>query len=174
MGTGVPKSVLRWRGWRLVILAIAALFVWTLLFPHESSTSGPVSLDEAGDCPIPLPKSARNIQFYSRTQWNFFEVYVRFEAPPQDCLDHVDVVLAHWRKTFSESEYPDSSPGPLVTIERPPEQSTGKRYGDPEPRFGWYDPYNIEEGVTTQSYGGGNLSISVDTRRGVFYYSICD
>ncbi len=164
---GWIAHVLRSRRFRrLVPLAAVALIVWALFFPHESSTSGPVSLDQADGCPIPLPGSAREIQFFKRYQFNFFEEYVRFEAPPEDCLEHVDVVLHDWRKTFDDPIY---SANPLSTIEEIPVR---KRFSRPD--VDWYDTHNIREGMRAGGGGSGVPMIWVDTRRGVFYYRLTD
>ena len=151
----------------LAVLLIIAFLIWAIAFPHESSTSGPVSLDQAKECPIPLPGSARNIQFYKWHQWNLFVQFVRFEALPQDCLDHVDTVLDDWRKEF---DVPIYSAEPLTVIEHPPMRVHFAEQFD----VTWFDPHNIQEGMSAGGGGSGVPMIWVDTRRGVFYYRLTD
>ena len=83
----------------VIVVAFVGFCIWMLFFPHVDKTDGPVSLSEAGGCPIPLPPSARNVQYLSSFHCVEFADYVRFEAPVADCLSHVEVVLDHWRQS---------------------------------------------------------------------------
>lgn len=140
--------------------------VWALAFPHGRGTSGPVALDKAGGCPIPLPDTARRIQFFERSHWIEFVEFVRFEAPAEDCLAHVETVFAHWQEGL---DTPSAQPDPLRAIETPPNRvHFAEEYG-----VRWFDLQNIQEGVTAGG-GSGVPKIWVDTRRGVFYYMLTD
>ena len=165
----VDRSHKSW-GRRIIVLAallVVAYSVWAIGFPHRDYTSGPVTLAEAKDCPIPLPDSARNIQFYTWRQLNLFVEYVRFEAPPQDCLGHVQAVLEDWRNKFDDSTYPN--PAPLKDIEETPRETCAKQYD-----ITWFDVRNIRTGKAAGGGGSGIPMIWVDTERGVFYYRLTD
>ena len=150
----------------VVFVALAGV-VWGIFFPHETKTSGPVSLDRAQDCPIPLPPSARNIQFYKWYPFNFFIEFVRFEAPVEDCMGHVETVLAVWRKDF---DYLSDLPKPVSDLEEPPRlHAFAKERG-----VAWFDPHSIRKGVSASGGGSGVPMIWVDTERGVFYYMLTD
>jgi hypothetical protein len=152
----------------LAALSFVGFIVWSLFFPHIVRTSGPVSLDQAKDCPIPLPASARNIQYYRRIQFNFFIEFVKFEAPVQDCLGHVKTVQDDWRKTFDEHNfYPLGPSGP---IKEPPMRC----YLAEEQGVTWFDRETIQEGITVGSVGSCAPMIWIDTKRGIFYYLLTD
>ena len=150
-----------------VILAIPAILIWAIFFPHVTETSGPVSLDQAEDCPIPLPKEAKNIRFYARFQFNFFVEFVRFEAPADVCLEHIKPTLNAWGETFDylrDEAEPVRELNELPQLLRLPEE-----YG-----VTWFDPHTIRKGVTAGGGGSGIPMIWVDTERGVFYYMLTD
>ncbi|MDY7011409.1 MAG: hypothetical protein SVV80_11765 [Planctomycetota bacterium] len=150
-----------------VSLLFVAYLVWEIGFPHRDYTSGPVPLAEANGCPIPLPGSARNIQFYKWRQWNLFVEYVRFEASPQECLGHMQKVLEHWRSVFSAPDYPDHEPP--KDIEETPTEALGEQFD-----VTWFDVQNIRKGKIAGGGGSGVPMIWVDTERGVFYYRLTD
>jgi hypothetical protein len=149
------------------VLGLVGFAVWVFVFPHETKTDGPVALQQAKHCPIPLPQSARNIQFLKQSQWISYIEYVRFEAPPQDCLDHVKVVLDAWRKHADPSVYPD--PDPMEIIKTPPYRDLVAEQAG----VNWFDIDNIKRGVT-RSGGSGVPAIWIDTERGIFYYRLTD
>ena len=151
----------------LLILLFIGFCIWAIAFPHESSTSGPVSLDDATGCPIPLPDSARNIQYFTRFHWQAFSDFVKFEAPVKDCLDHVDVVIADWQE-----DYDGRSLGrPLSPIAEPiqPIHFVVDEHG-----LDWFDPHTIKEGESAGAGGSCRPRIWVDTQRGIFYYMMTD
>jgi len=43
---------------------------------------------------FPLPASAHNINYAMYADWQTYQRLVRFQAPVQDCIRHIDVVLA--------------------------------------------------------------------------------
>jgi hypothetical protein len=150
-----------------VVFILLASFVWTIFFPHETTTSQPVSLDQAEGCPIPLPPTARNIQFYKWWQFNFFREFVRFEAPVADCIKHIASVRVAWGNEF---DYLRNDFEPVHNLEKPPMPSCLAH----ERGVTWFDPQNIRKGLTAGGGGSGIPTIWVDTERGVFYYELSD
>lgn len=156
-----------WRRIKLAaMLAVPALLVWAIFFPHVTKTSGPVSLDQADDCPIPLPQGAKNIRFYKRFQFNFFVEFVRFEAPADVCLKHIRPALSAC-ETF---DYLRDEVEPVRDLEKPPH----RKFFAQEFGVTWFDPHTIRKGVTAGGGGSGIPTIWVDTERGVFYYEVSD
>ena len=150
-----------------VFLAVPVFFAWALFYPHVAKTSGPVSLEQAEDCPIPLPKGAKNIRFYSRMQFNFFVEFVRFEAPVTVCRQHIGPALSAWGETF---DYLRDEAEPVRELDEPPRpQRYPEEYG-----VTWFDPHTIRKGVTAGGGGSGIPMIWVDTERGIFYYMLTD
>jgi hypothetical protein len=117
---------------------------------------------------FPLPAGAKNISFAMWGLWQGYEFYLRFEAPPEMCIEHIPVVLAKWRK-----ENPSLSPGYEATV---PVQITAP----PSPcksnelDISWFDIGNIKKGLADGEGGSHRPRIWVDTDRGVFYYCITD
>src|SRR6266496_234439 len=57
-------------------------------------TAGPLARSAArAGCPISLPESATNIQYAVWSLWQASQTFVRFEAPPSDCLEHARTTL---------------------------------------------------------------------------------
>jgi len=160
------RPVARWVAF-VAGCVLCAGCVWAIFLPHETKTSQPVTLDHAGGCPIPLPPTAHSIQFYERSQFNFFSEFVRFEAPVDDCIEHVQSVRAAWGK---EVDYLRDRFGPLRSLAEPPPARTIAQ----ERGVTWFDPQNIREGLAAGGGGSGIPMIWVDTERGVFYYELSD
>lgn len=155
---------------RIVIAAILIPFViiiWKIFIPHTTQTSQPVSLDQTKDCPIPLPPTARNIQFYRWNMLNLFCEFMKFEAPVKDCIGHIESVQAAWGKVFDDPSYKFE---PVHSLEVPPmPQSLAQDRG-----IMWFDPQNIRKGITAGGGDSGVPMIWVDTEHGIFYYMLTD
>ena len=157
---------------KLSILAFVLFMVWAVFLPHKTETKGPQSLEDSSSCPIPLPLTARNIQYASWHQWNFFQEYVRFEAPVEDCRHHVPAVLAHWRKTFDDPmAYKDV--GPLVPFTDPSDNELGLPIASGVVDVPWFDVHKIANGEAAGG-GSGRPKIWIDLDRGIFYYRLLD
>ena len=157
-----------WRRIKLaIVLAVPALLVWAIFLPHVTKTSGPVSLDQADGCPIPLPQGAKNIRFYKLFQFNSFVEFVKFEAPADVCLEHIKPTLIAWGETF---DYLRDRVEPVRDLEKPPYRNIfAEEFG-----VTWFDPHTIRKGVIAGGGGSGIPTIWVDTERGVFYYQVSD
>lgn len=97
-----------------------------------------------------------------------YKTYVRFEAPPQDCVNHINTVKAYWEEEWDTSLGNFQPPGPIE------EPSYDRHfYSDPYSPA-WFEPNTIDEGVTAGGGGTGVPMVWVDTQRGIFYYEISD
>jgi hypothetical protein len=130
-----------------------------------------LALDQAQKvCPIPLPISATNIWIATYYHFQALGEYVRFEAPAEDCKEHVRSILTqhrerfeHLRGHFDEGEWREITP-----TNRPQIAIVGFRNG-----LSWFDVEHITNGVTM---GGGPCipQFWVDYDRGIFYYCLTD
>jgi len=153
----------------LILLAALGLFLYVNHLLHSPTvwqTSGPVTLQEAsGRCPIPLPATAKNIQYAAYSHWAAYEAFVRFEAPATDCLAHVDAII--------KMSPPYDHPIKLMPID--PSCLVLKMSDLPSAmKTSWFDLQRIKRG----QWGGGGGSywpqVWVDEDNGVFYYHITD
>ena len=162
------------KGWGLgakiglgVIGLLILLAIWGLFFARKSQTNGPVSLEKAKACPIPLPPTARNVQHATWTHFHLFEEYVRFEAPVDDCKAHVQVVFDEWRKTFSDPGHRE--PDPLTEMRSRPLPVKSAQLD-----LCWFDVHNIRNGLVGGGGGSGRPMIWIDLDQGIFYYRLTD
>ena len=125
------------------------LFTWSMCVPHTRQTDAPVSLAEANDCPIPLPSSARNIQYRAHRQWIELDERVRFEAPIADCIAHAGAVIKACQAKFG-SEYPVEQKA-LTKMQSPEGFMDSYRSSSPP----WFDVWNIVNGL--EAGGGGTF-----------------
>ena len=120
------------------------------------------------DCPIPLPDSARKVQFVVASGGlQALEILVRFEAPVDVCKSHVQTVFeANARKMG----FPLHAL-PLVPLDHTPSPEAGDMVGQAP----WFDIDKIEHGIKA---GNGTASFEpqfwIDADRGVFYCKITD
>lgn len=111
-------------------------------------------------CPIPLPGSASNVQ---HAVWSFgqvTQVWVRFEAPVADCLNHAQQMVQPYSEkdgwTVTTTTLADD-PGLLCVL-------------DPTAvDLSWFDLDEIAGGLVFRVDGGRAPVIWADTNRGGFY-----
>lgn len=116
------------------------------------------------DIDFPLPPSSRKILYGMYADWQAYTLLVRFEAPVEDCLKHIDTVVAWDNKIYKRtSSYPRvqvTHIDPVDTVWLHPAS--------------WFDPNKITRGV----YAGENSShkpeIWIDLDRGIFYFREID
>jgi len=168
-----PSSPTVQRGFRRILLCSSILLVAFLLLnqtpciPHLRQTHGPVPLEKAGSgCPIPLPASARNIQYRSFIFFQAYEDSVRSEAPVADCLAHADRVFKYWRERYRSDLYQE--PGPLQPIDQPPQ------HPHLSAEIPWFDVENIRNGMNAGCRHPMQPTVWIDLDRGVFYYLLTD
>src|SRR5690242_4030484 len=64
---------------------------------HGKRYDKPMTYEQAStekDVAFPLPPSAHNIYYGVYGEWQAYTMIARFDAPTQDCLKHIDTVLA--------------------------------------------------------------------------------
>jgi hypothetical protein len=142
----------------LLIVIFVTLLLITYFF-HELGKTGindhfttPTNVQQARKfgCPIPLPDSAKNIQFGTAGAFKSYEYLVRFEASPEEC-----------RAFIKEQAVYLNANGDMTPIREAPQPE--------EAMFGktpWFDIQNIKRGEMMTK---GN-EIWIDDDRGVFYY----
>jgi hypothetical protein len=107
---------------------------------------------------FPLPASSHNVRFYYHTEWLEYEFVVRFEAPTEDCIKQIPIVLAWDDKTYNRtSSYPVIN---VTNVERQTDINDIK----------WFDADKITNGVYTGENGSHTPQIWIDRDRGVFYF----
>ncbi len=132
----------------------------TSVRPHVLQTRSPVSVTVArGGCPIPLPDSAKNIQYAAWSRWVAHETYVRFEAPASDCLAHAKAVLQPYADELSDSVVSEDVSGP-----------PGGFHVSDELAIRWFDISRFTKGVVFRLSKPHGPVVWVDTNRECFYF----
>jgi len=124
----------------------------------------PQSREEAQDeCPIPLPETATNVQY---AVWSFGEVlqsWIRFEAPPADCLTHAESMVGSFRarEGYSVTTTPIAEDTGVLCVLDPTEVD-----------LSWFEDCQTATGSIFRVIGGRAPVIWVDTQGGVFYCEV--
>jgi len=116
------------------------------------------------DITFPLPESARNIYYGIYGEWQAYTMIVRFDAPVQDCIKHIDTVLA-----WDDKNYNRTSSYPLVTVTNVEPVDAG--FLTPT---SWFTPDKITRGIHVGESGGHVPQIWVDSDSGTFYFRETD
>jgi len=116
------------------------------------------------DIKFPLPPSAHNVYYGIYGEGQAYTMIVRFDAPAQDCLTHIDAVLSWDDKIYSRT-----SSYPRVTVTKVERVDAG--YLSPTP---WFTPDRIKHGVHVGENGGHVPQIWVDLDKGTFYFRETD
>lgn len=112
-------------------------------------------------CPIPLPDTARNIQYIMWSYGSSTQAFVRFDAPVSDCLTHAETLMAPHR------DQQDAS----VTATNVVEDAPPLCILDPtEVDLSWFDLASFSGGVVFGVADSRAPMVWVDTNRGRFYY----
>jgi hypothetical protein len=154
-------------GFLLALLAMG-VFVYALVFFDTVREDRSMTVDYARQigCPIPLPDSAHNVRFVSYNRWNKYEAYIRFEADPEVCRDHVKTVVEDNVQQHSFA----SKDTKLVPISAQPEVVPGSRLG----HLRWFKINEIVDGFMRKSATSYDPDIWIDDDRGIFYCRITD
>jgi len=154
----------------IVCGALDAAFI-SMMGPREVDRyATPLTVEQARqeDCPIPLPDSARKVQFVVASGGlQALEILVRFEAPVEVCKSHVQTVfeMNDLHKGFPRLDRL------LVPLDRTPPPEVGDMVG----KAPWFDIDKIAHGLKA---GNGSVSYEpqfwVDEDRGAFYCKITD
>jgi hypothetical protein len=134
---------------------------------HSKRYDKPLTYSQATkekDITFPFPESAHNIYYGIYGEWQAYTMIVRFDAPVQDCLKHIDTVLAWDDKTYGRT-----SSYPRVTVTNVERVDAG--FLTPT---SWFTPDKITHGVHVGKGGGHVPQIWVDSDRGTFYFRETD
>ena len=141
---------------------------WQSSKPTIEQTGAPLSRGDAEQkCPIPLPREAQNIYYAYYSDVTAHQCFVRFEAPYEIGVAHVDIVFRDHAKKMNWSF---TSPG-SVAIKEPPTLPL-----DPLPglRTDWFDIEKIRRGRTFGELKSWQPQIWIDADRNLFFYCLTD
>jgi hypothetical protein len=119
---------------------------------------------EENDITFPFPESAHDIYYGIYGEWQAYTMIVRFDAPVQDCIKHIDSVLAWDDRTYNRT-----SSYPRVTVTHVEPVNAG--FLTPT---SWFTPDKIKHGIHVGEGGGHVPQIWVDLDRGTFYFRETD
>ncbi len=116
------------------------------------------------DIDFPLPASSSDIYYGMYADWQAYTRIVRFTAPVEDCISHIDKVI-EWSDSISGRK----SSFPRIKVTHVDLQGAGWL----EPAA-WFKPETITNGL----YVGDNAShvpqMWIDLDKGIFYFSESD
>lgn len=116
------------------------------------------------DIDFPLPPSSSKIYYAMYGDWQAYTRIVRFEAPVDDCIRHIDTVIEWNDKMYKRtSSYPRTK---IFSVER-----QGAGWLEPAP---WFAPETITNGLYVGESASHRPQIWIDLHRGIFYFSECD
>jgi len=151
----------------LVVLGLALTGCHPGQPSHGKRYDKPMTYEEASkekDIAFPLPRSAHNIYYGIYGEWQAYTMIARFDAPTQDCLKHIDAVLAWDDKTYNRT-----SSYPRVTVTNVEPVDAG--FLTPT---SWFTPDKIAHGVHVGEGGSHVPQIWVDLDKGTFYFRETD
>ncbi len=133
--------------------------------PNQTHTDAPIyelplfatAAEARKHIQVPLPDAASNIRYASYHEWVAAEVYLRFEAPVDVCLNQAAELLP--KKSLSISA--NARANNLIPFPKSPQ------FKD----LSWYDLGEVKNVVSATE---GHISIFIDQDRGVFYYHYTD
>jgi hypothetical protein len=134
---------------------------------HGKRYDKPLTYTEASqkkDITFPLPTSAHNIYFGIYGEWQAYTMIVRFDAPVQDCIKHIDTVLA-----WDDKNYSRTSSYSRVTVTNVEPVDAG--FLTPT---AWFTPDKITHGIHVGEGGSHVPQIWVDSDKGTFYFRETD
>jgi hypothetical protein len=154
-----------------VAVGVSALFFYIMSPKVTDHFTSPLTVEEARrqGCPIPLPDSARHVQFVDAAGGLVaLEILVRFEAPVDVCQNQVQTVFEAWARQNQRSVHRM----PLIPLHETPKPEDHDMVG----RARWFDVDKIERGLkagdgTDSSY---ETQFWIDEDRGVFYCKMTD
>ncbi len=155
----------------IVCASLVALFFYMMSPGEVDHYKTPLTVEQARQlgCPIPLPDSARNIQFVVASGGLVaLEILVRFEAPVDVCKSHVQVAFDAWAKQTQRPLHPL----PLVPLDYTPPPEDKDMVG----KAPWFDVDKIERGLKAGNGTGTSYETQfwIDDDRGIFYCKITD
>ncbi|MCB1245523.1 MAG: hypothetical protein AB7I98_23135 [Verrucomicrobiales bacterium] len=116
------------------------------------------------DIDFPLPHSSSNIYYGMYGDWQAYTRIVRFQAPVDECVSHIDTVIAWNDKTYGRT-----SSYPRTKVSKVARQGAGWL----EPAV-WFAPETITNGLYVGEDGSHKPQIWIDLDRGIFYFTESD
>ena len=116
------------------------------------------------DIDFPLPPSSRNIYHGMYADWQAYTRLVRIEAPQEDCLKHIDAVIA-----WNDKKHQRTSSYPRIQVAYVAPVGAGRLE-----RASWFDPEKITRGIYTGDGSSHKPQIWIDLDRGIFYFQEMD
>lgn len=110
---------------------------------------------------FPFPPSSHGIHYAMYGDWQAYQRLVRFEAPVEDCIRHIDAVLA-----WDDKVYNRTSSYPRINVTNVESHGGDVEMG-PTP---WFDVNNLKHGIYAGKDSSHTPEIWVDTDRGIFYF----
>jgi hypothetical protein len=155
----------------VVCAGLVATFLYMMRDRVTDHFTTPLTAEQARhlDCPIPLPDSARNVQFVVASGGlQALEILARFEAPVDVCKSHVQVAFDAWAKQTQRPLHPL----PLVPLDYSPPPEDKDMVG----KAPWFDVDKIEHGLKAGNGTGTSYETQfwIDEDRGIFYCKITD
>ena len=135
---------------------------------HQQRFDVPLTYQQASseaEIDFPLPSSSHHINYAAYADWQVAGMFVRFEAPPGDCLSHVETVKAwfntkHDRRIIWKKDEINTSSPPIAALRE-------TRLGS----LAWFDVHRIRNGIHLHSPSNPNSpQIWIDLKSQVFYY----
>jgi len=112
------------------------------------------------DIDFPLPASSSNIYYGMYADWQAYTSIVRFKAPVEDCISHIDKVIA-----WNDSTYRRKSSFPRTKVTQVDRQGAG--WLDPAT---WFTPETITNGLYVGDSASHMPQIWIDLDKGIFYF----
>ncbi|MEO8614590.1 MAG: hypothetical protein ABI600_05565 [Luteolibacter sp.] len=127
----------------------------------------PLTYEEAvknPDVDFPLPATSSEIYYGMYADWQTYTRIVRFKAPVEDCISHIDSVIK-----WDERMYHRTSSYLRKKVSRVDHQGAGCL----EPAK-WFTPETITDGLYEGKDSSHTPQIWVDLDRGIFYFKVTD
>jgi hypothetical protein len=159
-----------------ILFALALLSIPLLLvlmtkggsMDYQQRFDAPLTYQQASsepDIQFPLPPYSRHINYAAYADWQVAGEFVRFEAPVEDCLRHVETVTAWLNRSYGrqmrwkQDEINDSSDPLEVHQETLLGQLT------------WFEVHRVRNGIHLKELSDSTPpQMWVDLDAGVFYF----
>lgn len=157
----------------LIVLVGGGLVLYLAFRPDITQSVQPETVEQARKhdvsmIGIPLPDSAKNVQYAFFSQWIALLELVRFEAPEEDCRAVAEAIVAKYNVECPDRKIPGLR---SINCVPEPDQPTVGRELLSAP---WFTPQTIRTGLVAGACGGRQPMVWIDTQRGVLYYRRAD
>jgi hypothetical protein len=122
---------------------------------------------------LPLPDSAKKVQYALYYEWIAVTELVRFEAPVEDCCAIAKQIVDQHNAKQPRGSWQMPGLRPIVPDGQDRDRPT--RVSDmPELSAPWFAPDTIRKGLVAGANGSHTPAMWIDSERGVFYYQYTD